>query len=85
MFMVSFSFRFTASYILTDKAKIVQYNDIAYDLQALLAVFLWVKTLSLLDGNQYFGMTGRIILCYNQPVSARQLTLTLLTLTFSSR
>ncbi|KAF9340784.1 hypothetical protein BGZ91_000208 [Linnemannia elongata] len=55
MFMVSFSFRFTASYILTDKTKIEQYNDIAYDLQALLAVFLWVKTLSLLDGNQYFG------------------------------
>lgn len=61
MFMVSFSFRFTASYILTDKDKIVQYNDIAYDLQALLAVFLWVKTLSLLDGSQYFGKLGRII------------------------
>ncbi|KAF9901334.1 hypothetical protein EC991_006261 [Linnemannia zychae] len=55
MFMVSFSFRFTASYILTDASKISTYNDIAYDLQALLAVFLWVKTLSLLDGNQYFG------------------------------
>ncbi|KAK3818072.1 MAG: hypothetical protein J3R72DRAFT_460429 [Linnemannia gamsii] len=55
MFMVSFSFRFTASYLLTETVKIGKYNDIAYDLQALLAVFLWVKTLSLLDGSQYFG------------------------------
>lgn len=74
MFMVSFSFRFTASYILTDKTKIEQYNDIAYDLQALLAVFLWVKTLSLLDGNQYFGKLGRIILYYNEPVFTEQST-----------
>ncbi|KAF9929326.1 hypothetical protein FBU30_001687 [Linnemannia zychae] len=55
MFMVSFSFRFTASYILHDADKITKYNDVAYDIQALLAIFLWVKTLSLLDGNQYFG------------------------------
>jgi hypothetical protein len=56
---VSFSFRFSASYLLTDEDKILKYNVIAYDLQALLAVFLWVKTLSLLDGNQYFGKTLR--------------------------
>ncbi|KAG0204001.1 hypothetical protein BGX33_008777 [Mortierella sp. NVP41] len=55
MFMVSFSFRITACYILTDRQKIEDYNVFAYDLQGLLAVFLWVKTLSLLDGSQYFG------------------------------
>lgn len=59
MFMVSFSFRFSASYLLTDTLKIMKYNVIASDLQALLAIFLWVKTLSLLDGNQYFGKTLR--------------------------
>lgn len=55
MFMVSFSFRFTACYLLTETAKVKAYNTFAHDLLALLAVFLWVKTLSLLDGNQYFG------------------------------
>jgi len=54
MFMVSFSFRFTACYLLTGP-KVKVYNEFAYDLLALLAVFLWVKTLSLLDGSQYFG------------------------------
>ena len=55
MFMVSFAFRFVACYVATKKETTIAYNDIAYDLLALLAVFLWVKTLSLLDGIQYFG------------------------------
>ncbi|KAF8933048.1 hypothetical protein EDD21DRAFT_25092 [Dissophora ornata] len=55
MFLVSFSFRFTACFLITDIKMIDDYNNIAYDIMALLAVFLWVKTLSLLDGLQYFG------------------------------
>ncbi|KAF9366103.1 hypothetical protein BGX34_006103 [Mortierella sp. NVP85] len=55
MFLVAFAFRFTACYLATDNDTIRKYNDFAYDVLALLAVFLWVKTLSLLDGIQYFG------------------------------
>ncbi|KAG0053303.1 hypothetical protein BGZ83_001342 [Gryganskiella cystojenkinii] len=55
VFLVSFAFRFTACFLISDDTTMEAYNDIAYDLLAILAVFLWVKTLSLLDGFQYFG------------------------------
>ncbi|KAG0293188.1 Double-strand break repair protein mre11a, partial [Dissophora globulifera] len=55
MLLVSFAFRFTACFVISDAPTIDRYNDIAYDLLALLSIFLWVKTLSLLDGLQYFG------------------------------
>jgi hypothetical protein len=55
VFLVSFGFRFTACFLIADEATIEYYNNIAYDLLAMLAIFLWVKTLSLLDGFQYFG------------------------------
>ncbi|KAG0243237.1 hypothetical protein B0O80DRAFT_2766 [Mortierella sp. GBAus27b] len=55
MFLVSFSFRFTACFLATDENTVTRYNEVAYDILALLAVFLWIKTLSLLDGIQYFG------------------------------
>ncbi|KAF9403999.1 hypothetical protein BGZ94_004421 [Podila epigama] len=55
IFLVTFGFRFAACYLTKDLDTIGDYNDIAYDLLALLAIFLWVKTLSLLDGLQYFG------------------------------
>ncbi|KAF9917297.1 hypothetical protein BX616_001423 [Lobosporangium transversale] len=55
MFLVSFAFRFTACYLMPDSDNFDKYNDIAYDLLACLAIFLWIKTLSLLDGLQYFG------------------------------
>jgi hypothetical protein len=56
MFIVCFAFRFTGCYLVTDEDTKAHYINIAYDLLAILAVFLWVKTLSLLDGSQYFGM-----------------------------
>ncbi|KAI1321067.1 hypothetical protein EDD11_008648 [Mortierella claussenii] len=55
MFLVSFAFRFTACYLTADKESYNHHNTIAYDLLAILAIFLWFKTLSLLDGIQYFG------------------------------
>ncbi|KAG0040783.1 hypothetical protein BGZ82_009765 [Podila clonocystis] len=55
MFLVTFVYRFLACYVASDVPTILDYNDKAYDLLAILAVFLWVKTLSLLDGLQYFG------------------------------
>ncbi|KAF9202844.1 hypothetical protein BGZ49_007021 [Haplosporangium sp. Z 27] len=55
MFMVSFAFRFTGCYLTKDQNTGDHYINIAYDLLALLSVFLWIKTLSLLDGFQYFG------------------------------
>ncbi|KAF9304189.1 hypothetical protein BGZ74_002176 [Mortierella antarctica] len=55
MFLVTFVYRFMACYVASDVDTISSYNDSAYDLLAILAVFLWVKTLSLLDGLQYFG------------------------------
>ncbi|KAF9972796.1 hypothetical protein BGZ73_004025 [Actinomortierella ambigua] len=66
LFIVSFAFRMSA-YIRGDgsdredwdgKTKdpiFLAYNDIAYDLLAILAVFIWVKSLSILDSYQYFG------------------------------
>ncbi|GJJ79258.1 hypothetical protein EMPS_11618 [Entomortierella parvispora] len=55
VFLISFGFRFTGCYLSTDIKTIESYTNIAYDLLAILAIFLWVKTLSLLDGFQYFG------------------------------
>ncbi|KAG0342085.1 hypothetical protein BG000_006956 [Podila horticola] len=55
LFLVTFVYRFMACYVASDAETISNYNDNAYDLLAILAVFLWVKTLSLLDGLQYFG------------------------------
>ncbi|KAF9391993.1 hypothetical protein CPC16_003707 [Podila verticillata] len=55
LFLVAFVYRFVACYVTSVDKTIEDYNDNAYDLLALLAVFLWVKTLSLLDGLQYFG------------------------------
>ncbi|KAF9958852.1 hypothetical protein BGZ65_001136 [Modicella reniformis] len=55
MFLVCFAFRFTAVFFVTNKETFERYNNIAYDVLALLAVFLWIKTVSLLDGIQYFG------------------------------
>ncbi|CAO3570612.1 unnamed protein product [Mortierella alpina] len=55
VFIVCFALRFTAHYLVQDTKTSQEYSNISYDLMALLAVFLWVKTLSLLDGMQYFG------------------------------
>ncbi|KAF9563280.1 hypothetical protein EC968_004893 [Mortierella alpina] len=55
VFIVCFALRFTAHYLVHDEEVSKLYTNISYDLMALLAVFLWVKTLSLLDGMQYFG------------------------------
>ncbi|KAG0251206.1 hypothetical protein DFQ27_008921 [Actinomortierella ambigua] len=56
MFIVSFGFRMSA-YLIDDPSNptFKSYNDIAYDILAILAVFVWVKSLSILDGIQYFG------------------------------
>ncbi|KAF9584171.1 hypothetical protein BGW38_007342 [Lunasporangiospora selenospora] len=55
MFLLAFAFRFTALVLVSDEKDQLLYTNYAYDLLAILAVFLWVKTLSLLDGLQYFG------------------------------
>ncbi|KAF9937609.1 hypothetical protein BGZ75_008005 [Mortierella antarctica] len=55
VFIVCFALRFTAHYLINDEEVSKSYTNMSYDLMALLAVFLWVKTLSLLDGMQYFG------------------------------
>ncbi|KAG0206344.1 hypothetical protein BGX28_002198 [Mortierella sp. GBA30] len=60
MFIICFAFR-TIAFLMEpsphlekdDPKKI--YNNWSYDLMAMLAIFLWIKTLSLLDGIQYFG------------------------------
>ncbi|KAF9107024.1 hypothetical protein BGX27_008916 [Mortierella sp. AM989] len=54
MFMVSFAYRFTGCFVAVGDDR-DYYTNFAYDLLALLSVFLWAKTLSLLDGFQYFG------------------------------
>ncbi|KAG0231684.1 hypothetical protein BGW42_008699 [Actinomortierella wolfii] len=63
MFMVSFGFRL-AAVLYGDEPEepgqdqnptFILYNDIAYDILAILSVFIWVKSLSILDSYQYFG------------------------------
>ncbi|KAF9359509.1 hypothetical protein BGX26_012142 [Mortierella sp. AD094] len=55
MFIFSFALRFTGCYVVVDDDARKYYTNLAYDILALLSIFLWVKTLSLLDGFQYFG------------------------------
>ncbi|KAF9173311.1 hypothetical protein BGX21_001348 [Mortierella sp. AD011] len=55
MFIFSFALRFTGCYVVVGDDARDHYSNLSYDLLALLSIFLWVKTLSLLDGFQYFG------------------------------
>ncbi|ORX89948.1 hypothetical protein K493DRAFT_288651 [Basidiobolus meristosporus CBS 931.73] len=54
VFFVSFAFRILALTVHHAHKKDA-YNDIAYDLLSIMAIFLWVKTVSLLDGFKFIG------------------------------
>ncbi|KAK9762447.1 Calcium channel yvc1 [Basidiobolus ranarum] len=54
LFFLSFAFRVAALFAVSQR-KMESYNDIAYDLLSVMAVFLWVKAVSLLDSWKFFG------------------------------
>ncbi|KAK9760913.1 Calcium channel yvc1 [Basidiobolus ranarum] len=54
LFIVSFGFR-VAVLLTHNHDKLAWYDDTAYDVLSMLAIVLWVKAVSLLDGWKFFG------------------------------